>query len=52
MGQYIKLARPHHWIKNALVLLPLICSGQLLQWEKLQKGLWAFLAFSLLASAI
>lgn len=52
MGRYIKLARPHHWIKNALVLLPLCCSGQLLRWEKLQEGLWAFLAFSLLASAI
>lgn len=52
MKQYIKLARPHHWIKNVLVLLPLICSGQMLQWEKLRRGIWAFLAFSLLASAI
>lgn len=52
MRQYIKLTRPHHWIKNVLVLLPLICSGQLLLWEKLQRGIWAFLAFSMLASAI
>lgn len=52
MKPYIKLARPHHWIKNLLVLLPLMCSGQMLQWERLRHGLWAFLAFSLLASAI
>ena len=52
MRYYVKLARPHHWIKNVLVLLPLICSGQLLQWAKLQHGIWAFLAFSALASAI
>lgn len=52
MKQYIKLARPHHWIKNVLVLLPLICSGQMFQWKKLSCGLWAFFAFSLLASAI
>ncbi len=52
MKDCLKLLRPHHWIKNLLVLLPLLCSGQFLRWEKLGKGLWAFLAFSLLASAI
>jgi 4-hydroxybenzoate polyprenyltransferase len=52
MRGYWKLARPHHWVKNVLVLLPLMCSGQLLLWEKLSRGLWAFLAFSLLASTI
>ena len=50
--KYIKLARPHHWIKNVLVLLPLLCSGQFLEWERLRHALWGFLAFSLLASAI
>ncbi len=50
--KYIKLARPHHWIKNLLVLLPLLCSGHFLEWSRLQRALWAFLAFSLLASAI
>ena len=52
MKAYIKLARPHHWIKNLLVLLPLMCSGQFFQWERLGPGVWAFLSFSLLASAI
>ncbi len=52
MKNYIKLARPHHWTKNALVLLPLLCSGQVLEWERLRSGLWGFLAFSLLASGI
>lgn len=52
MKQYIKLARPHHWIKNVLVLLPLMCSGQMTQWRRLRAGLWGFLAFSLLASGI
>ncbi len=52
MKNYIRLARPHHWIKNILVLLPLICSGQMLHWGRLSDGILAFLAFSFLASAI
>lgn len=52
MKNYIKLARPHHWMKNALVLLPLLCSGQVMEWARLRAGLWGFLAFSLLASGI
>ena len=52
MKAYVKLLRPHHWVKNILVLLPLMCSGQFLHWDRLRHGLWAFLAFSLLASAI
>lgn len=52
MKDYIKLARPHHWMKNALVLLPLMCSGQLMEWTRFWSGLWGFLAFSLLASGI
>ena len=52
MKDYIKLARPHHWSKNVLVLLPLVCSGQITEWARLRAGLWGFLAFSLLASGI
>ena len=52
MKDYIKLARPHHWSKNVLVLLPLLCSGQITEWTRLRAGLWGFLAFSLLASCI
>jgi 4-hydroxybenzoate polyprenyltransferase len=52
MKYYIKLARPHHWVKNALVLLPLLGSGQFLEWGKLRAAIWGFFAFSFLASAI
>lgn len=52
MKAYIKLARPHHWIKNFLVLLPLLCSGHVMEPDRLIRGLWGFLAFSLMASAI
>lgn len=52
MKQYIKLARPHHWMKNVLVILPLLCSGQVGEWSRLRAVLWGFLAFSLLASCI
>jgi 4-hydroxybenzoate polyprenyltransferase len=52
MKAYLKLMRPHHWIKNLLVVLPLMCSGHLLEWDRLCRGLWAFWAFSLLASSI
>jgi len=30
MKPYLKLIRVHHWIKNFLIFLPLIFSGQLL----------------------
>lgn len=52
MKTYIRLARPTHWIKNLLVLLPLLCSGLFTEWWRLSRGLWAFLGFSLLASSI
>lgn len=52
MKAYIKLARPHHWIKNLLVLFPLLCSGHFLEPDRLIRGCWGFLAFSLMASAI
>lgn len=52
MKQYIKLARPHHWMKNALVILPLLCSGQVGEWSRLSSAIWGFFAFSLLASGI
>ena len=52
MKHYIKLARPHHYIKNILVLLPLMCSGELWDLSRLVPGLLAFLAFSMMASAI
>lgn len=52
MRPYIRLIRPKHWIKNLLILLPLLCSGQFLQHDRLIPGILAFFAFSLLASSI
>lgn len=52
MKNYIKLARPHHWAKNLLVLLPLLCSGQVMELNRLRAGIFGFLAFSLLASGV
>ena len=52
MKQYIKLARPSHWMKNILVLLPLLCSGQVHNRELLLSAIWGFFAFSLMASSI
>lgn len=52
MRPYIRLIRPKHWIKNLLVLLPLLCSGQFFHKDRLIPGVLAFFAFSLLASSI
>lgn len=52
MKKYLKLMRVKHYIKNLLILLPLIFSGQLTQLPSLIRGLLGVLAFSLLSSAI
>jgi len=52
MDPLLTLIRPHQYIKNIFILLPLFFSGQLASLELLQSGLFAFIAFSLSASAI
>lgn len=49
---YIKLLRPKHYLKNVLIFLPLVFSGQLFEEGNLRRGLLAFIAFSLAASAV
>ena len=49
---YLREMRIHHYIKNLLILVPLICSGNLLNFEKLQNGICGSLAFCLVSSAI
>ncbi len=44
--------RVRHYIKNLLILAPLICSGRLFGAEPLAAGLWGFAAFCLLSSAV
>lgn len=49
---YCKLLRIHHYIKNFLIFLPLVCSGNALNIMYLKKALIGFICFSMVASAI
>lgn len=49
---HIKLLRPHHYIKNVLVLLPLIFSKNFLDTGKLNSALLGVIAFCLISSVV
>lgn len=49
---YILLLRPHHWIKNLFLFLPLFFSGDVFNIEKLSGTLIGFIAFGFIASSI
>lgn len=51
LAPYLRALRPHQWVKNALVFLPMLAAHQLTPLTLLQSGL-AFLAFSLVASSV
>jgi 4-hydroxybenzoate polyprenyltransferase len=44
--------RPHQYVKNVFIFLPLFFASQITDFELLQKAVIAFIAFSLSASAI
>ena len=48
----LKLIRPHQYIKNLFIFMPLFFAGQIQNAELLTRALIAFLAFSLAASAV
>lgn len=48
----IKAMRPHQWVKNLLLFIPLILAHQLGNSSKLLDTIWAFWSFSACASAI
>lgn len=48
---YIKALRPHQWLKNALVFLPMLAAHQL-DSETFLLSLLAFICFSLVASSV
>lgn len=52
MKPFLKLMRPHHYIKNLLVFAALGCSGQLFDPEKLFAGFAGFVAFCMVSSAV
>ena len=49
---YLKEMRVHHYIKNMLVAVPLVCSGKLFDGHMLLTVIQAFLSFCFLSSAI
>ena len=51
LSSVIKAIRPHQWIKNTLLFVPLILSHQLAP-ESIATNVLAFVAFCLVASAI
>jgi 4-hydroxybenzoate polyprenyltransferase len=48
---YLKLIRVHQWIKNLLVLLPMLAAHRITSIESLGPAALAFVAFSLCASS-
>ena len=48
----LRLLRPHQWIKNGFVFLPMFFSGRILDTALWGEALMVFLAFSLTASAV
>ncbi len=49
---WLRALRPHQWMKNLLIFVPLFASGQLNVPHLLALGLLAFVAFGLCASSV
>lgn len=49
---FVRLIRPHQWIKNVFVLLPAFFGGTLLDVSGITAAVVAFFAFSLTASSV
>lgn len=49
---YIKALRVHQWLKNTLVIVPLLAAHEITDFEKLLQTAYAFFAFSLCASSV
>jgi 4-hydroxybenzoate polyprenyltransferase len=49
---YLKLLRVHHYLKNVIILLPLVCAHLIADWNAWQVAIPGFFAFCLLSSAI
>ena len=52
MIKYLKLLRVEQWVKNFFVFIPLFFSGNVTHPQFLIKSIFAFVAFSLIASSI
>ena len=51
LGSYLAALRPHQWLKNVLVFLPLLAARRIYELDLLLQGLLVFAAFSLCASS-
>ncbi|HXS35430.1 MAG TPA: UbiA prenyltransferase family protein [Flavipsychrobacter sp.] len=49
---YITLMRPHHWIKNIFLFLPLFFAGKVFDFDKLISAVGGFVAFGFIASSV
>jgi 4-hydroxybenzoate polyprenyltransferase len=52
LGAFVRALRPHHWVKNLIIFVPLLTSHQLTDPTLLASAGLAFLAFCLCASAV
>lgn len=52
LGAIISLMRPHQWVKNIFVFLPLFFGGQLLNAWCWREAVCTFISFSFIASAV
>lgn len=52
MKNYAKLMRPQHWVKNALIFLPVFFNGSVFDWNIMCKLILGFFSFSFCASLI
>ncbi len=48
----IRATRPHQWLKNMLVFVPLVLAHRIDQSQYLQQAILAFIAFSMCASSV
>ena len=48
----VRAMRPHHWLKNGLVFVPILLSHKIFGVDAFVSGAVAFVSFSLMASAI
>ena len=52
LGGYLRALRIHQWLKNLLVIVPLLAAHQLNSLQNLEQVVLAFFAFSLCASSV
>lgn len=52
IGDYLKALRPHQWLKNVLVFLPLMAAHKIGDWQLVINAVQAFVAYGLCASSV